>query len=214
MAEHHVYGNYIEPAFPLHDVLPCLHWLSGEVEKYAVQTPVPFDIILNIILVFVGARTSALLQNLTTDYRPFINRLNLCLDMAGASDFTLEVEQFYMGDWIFRRNNPRFIRKHRLTTREIGQNLDMFAAGNIPRSMDEKRVFVEIVEMRTWTQVTAEVVLDRCLKEGDNNRLAAFTQAKVDLFNRVFEELGLKYRFAWFCPANDTPRERERVMNS
>jgi hypothetical protein len=36
----------------------------------------------------------------------------------------------------------------------------------------------------------------------------------VDLFNRVFEELGLKYRFAWFCPANDTPRERERVMNS
>src|ERR1700738_1168425 len=196
MAEAHLYGNLAAPDFPFERVAPHVTWLSAEVAGYAKHSYDNFDIIINIILVFAGARTSALLPGLNT-FRPFINKLNYALANANASSFHLEVQEFYMGDWIYRQNNPRFIH-HRLTTRKIGQNLDMFAAGNLPERKDDKRFGVDIWEMETWSQVTAEVVLERCLESDSEHRLVAFTDVKVNMFNRVFRDLGLGYRFEWF----------------
>jgi hypothetical protein len=212
MAEAYLYGNLADPQLPFDSVLPSLSWLSNEVEKYSTQSLISFEVIINILLVFGCARTSALLVNLTTDFYPFITRLNDALVVSHQPSFRLEVEEFYMGDWVFRHNNPRFIRKHRLTPREVGQNLDIFSAGNIDSiADDEEKIYIQIYEIESWTPVTAEVVLTRCLGSHDE-RLSNFTDTKVKLFNGVFEKLGLRYRFEWFVGL--LPQNAEEVMTS
>lgn len=205
MTEFILYGNVTAPQLSLETVIPALSWLPGELANYVARSSTSswqiLDTILNILLVFAGARTSALLSNLNSDYSPFINRLNDALFESGQSAFRLQVDEFYMGDFIFRENNPRFIHSHtqRLGHREVGHNLDMFAPVNIDNLDGEERLYISIYEMQTWTQVTAEVFAKRCLRsEEDMERLKKFTDDKVNIFNRVFEELRLPYKFEWF----------------
>lgn len=213
MAELRLYSNPTAPQLPLEMVLPSLSWLPTEVAKYSTESMLSFAVIINIILVFAGARTSALLFNLTTDFHPFINRLNDALYASNQSSFRLTVDQSYMDDWVFRENSPRFIRSHCLTPREVGQNLDMFSPGNLNEiSEDDKRFSIHIYEMETLTQVTAETILTSCLGLEDEQRLSEFTESKVQLFNHVFRVLGLEYQFEWFVRL--LPRDEECVMSS
>jgi hypothetical protein len=206
MAELILYNNTEYQNLPFIDLLPHLSWLPYELETYTSSDTL--WIIFNILLVFSGARTAALLQELVTTHLPLIQRLNDSLLLANATEFALQVEHTYYGDWLVRRNNPRFIRKYRLTTHEIGMNLDMVSPGNIEHAGSEERLYIDITEIRTWTQATGEVVIKRCLPT--DGRLAQFMDRKVEVFNRMFGELGLddKYRFEWFSTFSvKTPKE-------
>lgn len=218
-----VCNNITGPQLALETVLPCLSWLPGEVASYAARATIDylaFSTILNILLVFTGARTAALLDNLNSVYSPFIHRLNNALRETNQSAFRLDVDEFYMGDFVYRENNPRFIHSHaqRLRHREIGHNLDFFMPDNID-AIDDK-IYISIHEMQTWVQVTGEVVAKRCIRsEKDIQRLITFTDHKVQSFNNAFQQLHLPYNFAWFYSApaasldnvmsNNTPPSRD-----
>lgn len=222
MSSSALYGNVTAPQLGFERILPSLSWLPGEVAKYASRSTteyIAFSTILNIVLVFAGARTAALLDNLNSNYSPFIQRLNDALFETGQSAFRLDVNEFYMGEFIFRENNPRFIHSHaqRLGHREIGHNLDFFAPANIDAITDDK-FGISIHEMQSWVQVTGEVVAKHCIQsEKHMQRLKRFTDQKVDLFNRAFQGLNLPYRFEWsfLAPSldhimtNKTPPSRE-----
>ena len=204
MAEFALYGNITSPRLVLETVLPALSWLPAELTTYAARSAANFHIfetVLNILLVFAGARTSALLDNLKSDYSPFITRLNDALFETGESAFRLDIDSFYMGESVFRENNPRFIHSHtkRLGHQEIGHNLDFFTPANIDSLADEEKIYISIYEMQTWTHVTGEVVAKRCIQsDEDMQLLKRFTDKKVELFNHAFEELRLPYNFKWF----------------
>jgi hypothetical protein len=165
--------------------------------------------------VFAGARTSALLDDLRPDYAPFIDRLNDALAGAGQNPFRLQIEEFYMGDFIFRENNPLFIdsRRHRLGHREVGHNLDMFVPANIDDMENEEKLGIDIIETHTWKPVTAEVVYNRCLGSDEGmERLVVFMEHKVSRFNHAFEALNLPYRFQWSFGLSS--EEIEQVLSS
>src|SRR2546423_3242610 len=217
MAEIHLYENTTAPQLALETVLPYLTWLPTAISS---SNPDSLNVLLNILLVFAGARTAALLQDIKQQYTPFIDRLNQALSDANQEYFKVQVLQTYMGEWIFRENNQRFIKGH-WSHRECGMNLDFVAPGNIDYWTDKKfqKMYLHVFEMRSWRQITGEVVpLKYIKKESDWEKVKWFMDVKVQLFNHAFRSLGLDFECKWFketlldlreVMASDTPRSEE-----
>lgn len=217
MAEIHLYGNTTAPQLALETVLPYLTWLPTAISS---SNPESLNVLLNILLVFAGARTAALLQDIKQNYTPFIDRLNQALSDANQQYFKVQVLQTYMGDWIFRENNQRFIKGH-WSHRECGMNLDFVAPGNIDYWTDKKfqKIYLHVFEMGSWKQITGEVVPLKYIKtERDWEKVNWFMDVKVQLFNHAFRSLGLDFECKWFketlldlkeVMASDTPRSEE-----
>lgn len=217
MAEIHLYGNTTVPQLALETVLPYLTWLPTAI---SCSNPDSLNVLLNILLVFAGARTAALLQDIKQHYTPFIDRLNQALSDANQEYFRVQVLQTYLGDWIYRENNQRFIKGH-WSHRECGMNLDFVAPGNIDYWTDKKlqKIYLHVFEMGSWTQITGEVVPLKYIEtESGWERMNRFMDVKVQLFNHAFQSLGLDFECKWFketlldlreVMASDTPRSED-----
>ena len=126
-AEAMLYGNHNEAIFPFEKVQPQLSWLPPLLAKYVDTSPVDPSgqssfILVNILLVATGARTSACQFPLKyfEDGMDMISRINKILADVGAEEFQLETHPAH--DWdqpwnlhIHRRNSSRYLRRRHIT---------------------------------------------------------------------------------------------------
>jgi len=157
------------------------------------------------VLVFTRPRTSAL-HNMR-QYNicmALTSRLNSVLQAIDATHHSMELVR--RGSNIFFitcSRSPRFSWKSRLTHREVGRNLDYFAAGHFLQPPFPPRGTISFVERESLTSLTNEIVyLEYFTDKADWERLVAFTSAKEGLFNSVMSSLNLSFRFKWIfdCP--------------
>jgi hypothetical protein len=189
-----LYGNSTAPQLIWETLLPALSWLPGNIMSYLTTSPNTFQIILNVLLVYAGARTSALLHDLD-QYTPFITSLNNALSISHQGSFNLTITRCDVGEFIYRQNNPNFI-KLDFSDYIIGHNLDFFTPGNI-HEWDERHGF-QLYESTTRTHVTGEVIPSICMDQlGTRDYVQKHMNEKVKKFNEAFRELELPYRFAW-----------------
>jgi hypothetical protein len=211
MADVHLYGNVSAPQLDLESLRPYLTWLPDE---FNPSQPESMDIKLNITLVFAGARTAAFFRGIRKEYTPLVDRLNDALSETGQDFFRITIQETYMGDWVYRINNPRFIRNPR-SHKEIGMNLDFVAPGNIFywAAKKEEKLYLSIFEMSNWIPFAGEVVPLTCLRNGaDWDRLNKFMDARVKLMNAAFRGLELPFEGKWV--SQDSPIQSKRIMSS
>lgn len=99
--------NYLPPPTNLEKLTPHISWLKPHISTFLVNPPkildeVPLSDFFNILLVFAGARPSALPFLLISPKT--LPRLNTSLEASGQAEFRLVVEESYVGDWIYREN--------------------------------------------------------------------------------------------------------------
>jgi len=219
MAELELYGNANEPPFPCEALAISLSWVP---EYIAQLTPRRgrnlyqarlYDTLINIILVFARARTSALFANREINVaRSFVRRLNsLLVSLPNASHHTLEiVERSHATFFIVCKNSPRFIWKYPLSHREVGLNLDFAAAGHF--GFKTKAISARIFEITGGNHISIfnqAVYLDYA----DMPKVRKFCERQTALFNSTMVRLKLPYRFSlhWWN-SKDTSEEVARVM--
>src|SRR5262249_41220138 len=144
-------------------------------------------------------------QQLYTLVPQFINKLNTILKRIPSGRGRPHLLQIYRNDrvkwFIASKSSPRFMWSRKLTHREVGQNLDFFAAGHVIEDKHdhlETRSFSIFVELgnHVHTEVVVECVLINYIPNFAAFR--DFSLRKERLFNSVMERLLLPYRFKWF----------------
>src|ERR1700737_3746857 len=131
-AETILYGNHqiVGRPFPRAQIVRKLSWLQPYLDRTAANEEANESCyvsdMLNIIFVFMGARTSTLLAppaDLT-----LLDRLNSVIESLGYPEIKIEDHENGTAGphciCIYRRDNPRYLRRYNLTDREIGRNLD------------------------------------------------------------------------------------------
>lgn len=225
MAEASLYENFLEPVFPYDAISEFVQWIPLYVDH---QTPKRgrniiqgelYSILINVILVFARARTSAFFGN---EHRKviqdFVKRLNSSLGFLCPGNRALyhKVEIVLRGNagiFITCFRSPRFIWNYRLTHREIGLNLDYAAAGHIGRSNGPKLSFrLYEISHAAHCHIVGEIVhLDFV---SDLSALQSFNQKKTELFNFTMSRLKLPYRFEGFWRSSSSDADLQRVMRS
>ena len=224
MAEAVLYGNNDEPSFPYEAVANAIKWVPEYVQKLTPKRgrnfsqEVLYDILINALLVFCRARTSAMFPNVHVSIcNEFVDRLNqtLCaLSNTGATHHHTEI--------VHRNNNsffitcsksPRFIWKQKLDHREVGLNLDYAAAGHIgPSDGERKGVSICEISGNAHTPISGEVVhFDHI---ADFASIENFIQLKTSLFNSSMMRLQLPYRFAYFWKPRRNDENIKITLNS
>ena len=102
--------------------------------------------------------------------------------------------------------------KHRLTHREVGINLDMFAPGHIGISPKWGRSYIIEASSRQLIHICYENVFMEYV--ADSSQIEAFFLDKVRRFNSCMGRLNLHYYFEWFWQPPNKHIEVERVMKS
>lgn len=209
MAEAFLYGNNEEPRFPYEAVADAIKWVPEFVQVLTQKRGRNhsqahlYSVLVNSILVFSRARTSAMFSNLHLSVcTKFVNRLNQTLSSlpadTGAAHHHMEiVRRNNISFFITCGRSPRFIWKQELTHREVGLNLDYAAAGHIGRC-DGIRRGASICEIsgHSHTQVVGEMVhLDQI---AELVSIESFIERKTSLFNMTMIRLGLPYRFDYY----------------
>ena len=223
MAEQVLYHNFEEPEFPIHDVAKKLGWLPAYIDdilvenKYSSDRTDIFSTLIDTVLVFTRARTSVFHNMRQHDIcMSLTSRLNSVLQAIDATHHSMELVR--RGSNIFFitcSRRPRFIWKSRLTHREVGRNLDYFAAGHFLRPPFPPRGTISFVERESLTSLIDEIVyLDYVADKTDWERLVAFTSAKEALFNSVMDSLNLSFRFKWIFDCPEKHVEVSRVMKN
>ena len=231
MAEAALYGFKDDPQFPFDEVADKLKWIPNYIESLTshrsrsfLQYSI-FEVLINILLVFARARTSTLigfitLEPLYTLIPPFVNKLNAILKnlpSGRGKPHQLKIRKRMIGSWfITTKNSPRFIWKRQLTHREIGLNLDLFAAGHILYTLDHnlsraRSCFVEIGSY-VHLDIIVENVFIEYLPDSDVASLREFSLRKEALLNTTMKRLSLPYRFKWFYRTPTTELEVARVL--
>jgi hypothetical protein len=151
-------------------------------------------------LVFARARTSAFHSILFWDTcQELAKRLNSVLADVDASYFRIELVR--RGDaqfFITSTFSPRFNWSRKLTHREVGRNLDFYAAGHIMRPPFPPRRSLIIFEKHLICSLTVEMAILSALEEKNlENELVQFNDSKESLFNETMQKLGLSYLFKW-----------------
>jgi hypothetical protein len=220
MAEFALYGNTAEPAFPFHLVTPKLKWLAQHLAEREPSTDhfdpakydrVPIIPLLDTVLVFGRARTASLENSVDLRLcRGLIKRLNAVLVEAGPEASYHKLEIFRQDITAFQitcANSPRFDWNIKPTQRNLGRNLDFFAAGQIyGKSELPKRHPVHFIETRTMHCVLAEMVPWAPLDDPTTARhFKEFNDRKERLMNDTMKSFELPYRFKWVCYANTDP---------
>lgn len=234
MAEAALYGFNDDSTFPFQFVAEHVQWIPGYIEQltlYAKRSRLnrsTYDALINTILVFARARTSALI-NINGVYMgepiyrlipKFIKQLNKILDAVPNRQGKPHLLQIYRYDrdkwFVATKNNPRFIWKRPLTHREVGLNLDLFPAGHLPfkPSSAEDRMFSKYVEYSN-PGAHVELVVERVLLDyiPSFSTFEDFSLRKEKLFNNTMEQLRLPYRFKWLLWSANKDREVNLHMN-
>ena len=222
MAERALYQNYDEPDFPIEKIAPSLNWLSAYIDEVLIQYADSkdrheiFTTLIDTVLVFARARTSAL-HNVKS-YKvcaSLVPRLNRVLQSVGATHHTLELVRRGSNIYFITcSRSPRFIWKTRLTHREIGRNLDFFAAGHYRGPPFPPRGFISYIERNSLDSLTAEVVYLEYVDDDNWKKLVAFHSAKESLFNAVMASLNLSFRFKWVFDCPEKRAEVAKLMQS
>lgn len=218
MIEQDLYGILLDQNFKLSQLVDRLPWLP---EILAASEPNPstnpdtssFRTLLDTVLVFGGARTSALHPVAYIDVcRNLVNRLNLVLDASREEFRFYGLEIVYRGPaqfFITRTYSPRFDWGLRLTHLQVGRNLDYFAAGHVFNPPWPDRGGLSFIECNTMTVISVEIFLLESLRNLEfYDQLVSFSDRKEKLMNTTMQELGLNYRFKWVLNA---PEQRELV---
>jgi hypothetical protein len=172
MAEPALYSNFGEPPFPFEVVGDALSWVPGYIKCHCPKRARNmyqarlFGALLNIMLVFTRARTSAFFGTADMSLcQEFANRLNLILRSLpkemGPRRHEIElVERGHSDVWITCRHSPRFIWKRRLNHHEAGLNLDFAAPGHIRPSRSFPAVTSRIIEVSgpLHADIVAEII--------------------------------------------------------
>lgn len=224
MAERHLYHNYEEPEFPYELISPSLDWLHEFLASNVTITadaknllPPSIALVLDTLLVFTRARTSALhgLQYYKLCHTLVI-RLNTALSSVGALYHRVELvrrgpAQFF----ITSTNSPRFSWNTCLTHRVVGQNLDYFAPGHLTKEPHPPRGSILFIEKQSLKAVIAEMVILSVLDDPSVcDEMHSFNNAKQDLYNRSMRMLGLRYRFKWIFNTATAREDVVKVMKS
>jgi hypothetical protein len=217
MAERVLYHNDSEPVFPYEHVLPQLSWLPSYVASYQDPAQVSWNgelvAIIDTLLVFCGARTSCLhaLQFYSV-CEPLVARLNFILGSLSFEKYQLDIVRRGSSAgvrlfFVVRKRNPRFIWNRHLTHKEVGSNLDMFAAGHFERRPSGPGGVSMILEQSMILPVFNEAVLLEYLTLGVKERFIEFNKKKEKLYNDTMELLGLDFRFLWLFESQELHNE-------
>jgi hypothetical protein len=221
MAEAALYDNLEEPTFPYEAVAEHLAFLPTYIEEL---TPLKgrnsihetvYDSLINLILVFGRARTSMYDTLATFDVtRNLMLRLNDILTSVGAKEHHLEqVRRCNSCYFVTTTHSPRFNWKQQLTHREIGMNLDMFAAGHLCVDRETRHVsYLVETSGHTLRSVYAEVVDVHLIP--DFGEFEAFSRRKEALYNETMAKLRLPYRFKWFWQEPDTMTKVQETLHN
>ena len=221
MAELNLYGNKKEPTFPFDLVKDRLEWLkqllSRAEENWDEWERFPDR--LNIVLVFSRTRTSTIVEpQFLSEHTELINRLNSILRSVGAEHHTMAINLRGTGisrpAFITCKRSPRFNWRVRLSTLDVGKNLDYFAAGHCCGDRTEGRGTVRVIETQTSACFISEVVLLKYLHNPESwERFSQFNDAKIRTMNDAFTQLGLPYRCVWEFDRPSTRESFRNVMN-
>jgi hypothetical protein len=239
-----LYNNDNSPGrdFPVEKVVKCLEWLGSYLDDFIKlarsrarangtfedqEWPRPWkprglDDLLNIILVFMGARTSCIIDHGKEDNDILIRRLNSIIQSLGSSQFSLATcPSANLGSgcrFVYRLDNPRFYRRYHLSVREQGQNLDYFCAGHggapamaFAEDYDNTSILM-VFEPKYQTNILSEKILYKYFDEKDQLRLKAFTTKKVDLINRALREVNLDFQFVYTFNNHALHEERLQML--
>ena len=224
MAEAALYSNFTEPSFPFDHVVPNLKWLQGYLATFdlesnlAGQTHSPLLALLDVLLVFTRARTSAMFH--MEDFqacRSFLSLLNAQLEETGPDAIQHRLELVRRGPALFFitcKRSPRFNWNIHLTHIDVGRNLDYFAAGHIFDPPHPPRAIHQFIERSSMKRISTEyMLLDALADESVKEEMYRFNKAKENLYNHVMQRLELPYRFKWVLI---TPNQAEsaRVVMS
>jgi hypothetical protein len=198
MAERYLYNNYAEPEFPFDLIRPQLSWLPSYLATHSSDRDLE-EPLLNTVLVFGRARTSALLPSYYLGkVRQLLVLLNFAAQSIGATHHLLEIDHCYPSGMFFVtcRRSPRYQWTRPLSHYDIGKNLDYFAPGHITMDERQKTCRIHFLNTATLKQVTCEVVLLDALKNPRvSQEFHAYNKARETLFNSVMQQFGLDYRF-------------------
>jgi len=153
MAEHFLYKNDAEPRFPFELVRPQLSWLPEYLDTHCSERDLD-EPLLNTVMVFGRARTSALLpMGHWSRVYELSKRLNSAARLVGASHHVLELDKCGGAFFVTCRRSPRYQWSRPMSHYQIGQNLDYFAPGHLMMDPDGKRScgvrFVNKVNLRS-----------------------------------------------------------------
>jgi hypothetical protein len=200
MAEQLLYQNNAEPLFPFGLLRPHLTWLSEYLsthisgELYDLDEP-----LLNTVLVFGRARTSALLHmGNWTRVKALTKRLNSAARAAGAVHHILELDRVAGRGSFFVtcRHSPRYQWSRPMSHYQVGQNLDYFAPGHISMDSGRERCFVAFVNTISLRCLTGEVVFQDALNDPHvRNELHQYNKVRETILNSTMQQFGLTYRF-------------------
>ena len=163
MAEEALYGNLGESLFPINTLLEKLDWLKSYLSKYIKFSGdlTERDLtccLLDVVLVFMRARTSAL--HSMAYWKPcsdLVSKLNAVHQQCGTEYHRLELVrrgpyQFF----VTVGSSPRFIWHLRLSHRDVGRNLDYFAAGHVFSPPRTQIGSILVIEKTTFTVMFSE----------------------------------------------------------
>jgi hypothetical protein len=222
MAESALYGNTREPAFPYEEIAKHLAWVPQFIEGLTSKRGRNkdesrlYDALINILLVFVRARTSTLQQNSFEPIcRTFARRLNQTLSLLRESDGAKHQIEIVPRntDYFFVtcKYSPRFNWKRRLTHREVGLNLDYCAAGHIGRHSSRMKIRVFEIHTSAHTTIMDELILQHWVPNMDS--LLKFLKARTALFNSSMTQLNLPYRFESIINIDEKKEEVWRAVS-
>jgi hypothetical protein len=205
MAERALYQNAEGSDFPFEKVSRQLDWMPKSLSNHLAvcdyhKTRFANSCLLDTVLVFGGARTSALhgiaMWPLCLE---FTSRLNRALGAVGQSQHRIVlVRRGSQHFFITCVNSQRFNWRTKLTHRDVGRNLDYFAPGHVfdGRTLDKASIL--FLEKTTMTPLFSEDIATESLEDGKIlNKLKEFNSAKQQLFNETMTNFGLPYRFKW-----------------
>jgi hypothetical protein len=197
MAEKALYDNYDEPDFPFDLIRPKLSWLP----EYVATHTSPRDLsnsLLNTILLFGRARTSALLPRWHV-VNDLVDRLNAAAQAVGATHHLLEIDDDVLPRgmiFVVCRRSPRYKWTRPLTHRDIGRNLDYFAPGHWSMDLNQRTCAVDFIDRGNLRQLTCEGVFVEALEDPHVvQEFHAYNKVRETLYNFVMEQFGLEHRF-------------------
>lgn len=215
MAERYLYNNHSEPEFPFDLIRPQLSWLPSYLATHSSDRDLD-EPLLNTVLVFGRARTSALLtSNHLGKVRPLVILLNLAAKSVGATHHLLEIDHSYPPGMFFVtcRRSPRYQWTRPLSHCDIGKNLDYFAPGHIAMDERQQRCGVHFLNTATLKPLTGEVVLLDALKNPQvSQQFHQYNKARETLFNSVMQQFGLDYRFKCVLETKRTFEDVAAIM--
>jgi len=171
-------------------------WLGEYLKEHIVRPEEDLDPLLNTVLVFSRARTSAL-QNLSSwnQVSKLAKRLNAAADAIGHPHHRLElVRRGPKTYFITCTNSPRFNWNVFLSHRDVGLNLDYFAPGHMAGTTTSKKSSVHLAEKGSFEGLTGEWVFLEYLNDESTREWKIFNETREKLCNAALQKFGLEYR--------------------